>query len=356
MKKLNVGVLFGGRSSEHEISLISAANVISALDKKKYNIYPIGISKEGKFFYFKGNEYILNSDNPKKVRLNDNGTPISFMFGGKKGLFGITNHGKLKLDVVFPVLHGAFGEDGAIQGLFRLADVAFVGTGVLGSAVCMDKEVAKKLLCDAGIRNADFLVFNKSNKVKPDFQVISGKLGLPFYVKPANSGSSVGVHRIEKRKEFLGKVSDAFRFDNKIIFEKNISGKEIECSVLGNENVIASLPGRVIPKDGFYSYQVKYLEKDAAQFEIPAKLNEKTIKMIQNIAVQAYKTLNCEGCARVDGFLTKKNEFIVNEINTMPGFTSISMYPKLWNVSGLSTSKLIDKLIKLAIEKYKKQK
>lgn len=356
MRKIKVVIFFGGRSAEHEISLLSAINVIKVMDKSKYEIVPIGIGKDGNFFaYDMTKGFILNSDDPKKICLARGGEPVTFSFGKIKELIGIKNKKlKIRIDVVFPVLHGTYGEDGTMQGLLKIVDVPFVGAGVLSSAVCMDKDIAKKLLRTAGLAVADFLTFDISNKREINFEKISKKFGLPFFIKPANAGSSVGVSKIKNKKMFERAVLLAFKYDNKILFEKEIIGKEIECSVLGNEQTVASLPGRVLPKREFYSYEAKYLDDDGATFEIPAKLSNSVVEKIQQTAVKAYKTLGCEGMARVDGFLTKENKFIINEINTIPGFTTISMYPKLWAVSGLGYSKLIDRLIQLAIKRWRR--
>jgi D-alanine-D-alanine ligase len=357
MTKLNLGIIFGGKSAEHEISLISANNIITNADKNKYEIYPIGINKSGEFLLFSGNDYILDVQDAKKVRLNNNGAPVTFSFGENKEIIGISDKNlKIKLDVIFPVLHGTFGEDGTIQGLLEMASIPHVGANVLGSAIGMDKEITKKILENSGIKTAKFLSFLSSEKQSINFSNISSQLGLPFFIKPTSAGSSVGIHKIKDDKDFSEKINDAFKYSDKIICEEAIIGKEIECSVLGNENPVASLPGEVIPNHEFYSYEAKYLDENGAKFEIPAKLPELTIKNIQEIAIKSFKVLNCEGMARVDGFLKENGEFILNEINTIPGFTTISMYPKLWEASGVSYSELIDKLIQLTIERYNGEK
>jgi D-alanine-D-alanine ligase len=312
-KKLKIGVLFGGKSAEHEVSINSANNVMAGLDKKKYEIVPIKIKKDGKF-----DASLLNN-----------------------------------LDVVFPVLHGPFGEDGSMQGLLKLAGVPFVGPGVLGSAVGMDKEITKRVLRDNGIPIGDFRVFRANKRI--DFNKIKKELGLPLFIKPANMGSSVGISKVRNEKEFKKAVKDAFLYDSKIIIEEFIEGREIECAVLGNEKPIASLPGEIIPNADFYSYESKYID-DKSICEIPAKLDKKTIKKIQELSVKTFQVLNCEGLSRVDFFIKKNGAILVNEINTIPGFTDISMYPKMWEKSGLPISKLLDKLIKLAMERINKEK
>jgi D-alanine-D-alanine ligase len=231
-----------------------------------------------------------------------------------------------------------------------------VGSGVLGSAVGMDKDIMKRLFRESGIPTADFLVFHETDRDKINFEKIKGKLGIPFFVKPANMGSSVGINKIKSKKEFGKAVAEAFQFDRKVIIEKNISGREIECAVLGNEKPIASIPGEVIPQHEFYSYDAKYIDADGALLKVPAKLPDSTIKKIQEMAVKVFKVLNCEGMGRVDLFLLKDGKIYANEINTIPGFTKISMYPKLWEASGISYANLIDKLIQLAIERFEKEK
>jgi len=241
-----------------------------------------------------------------------------------------------------------------VQGLLKLADIPFVGAGVLGSAVGMDKDVMKRLLRDANIPIAKFLIFQAHEKV--DYQSVVQELGSPLFIKPVNMGSSVGVEKAKNKEEFEKAVKDAFQYDSKLIIEAHVPGREIECSVLGNEEPVASLPGEVIPHHEFYSYDAKYIDEDGAAFEIPVKLPETVTKDIQEMAVNTYKALLCEGLARVDFFLTDDNKVIVNEINTIPGFTSISMYPKLWEVSGVGYTELIDKLIQLAFKRFEKEK
>jgi len=356
VSKLNLGVFFGGRSAEHEISLISAKNIIDSVNIDKYDIYPIGIDKKGRFLAYSGMDYILDYRDVTRVRLNANGVPVTFSFGQSREMIGIEDRSfKITLDVIFPVLHGTYGEDGTIQGLFEIASIPYVGAGVSGSAIGMDKEIAKRILEQSGVNIAKFLVFNIYEQEIISFSKIASKLGTPFFVKPARAGSSVGIYKINDERNFSEKINDAFRFSNKVLFEEAIVGREVECSVLGNENPIVSLPGEVIPNHEFYSYEAKYVMEDGAQFKIPVKLPDKLIETIQADSIKIYKLLGCEGMARVDGFLTKNDEYVFNEINTIPGFTSISMYPKLWSVSGISTEDLIDRLVKYAIEKFNRE-
>lgn len=354
MAKIKITVIFGGKSSEHEISLISAKNVMDALDNDKYEIFPIGITKEGDWQYCQNyQDFIVNSDNPKKVSLDLDGADQVVLVNKK--LIRLSNSSEIAtIGVAFPVLHGTNGEDGTIQGLLKLADVPFVGANVLGSAIGMDKDVMKRLLRDSGIPIPKFLSYSQTDEI--DFDQVQEKLGLPIFIKPANSGSSVGINKVRNEEEFNRFVADAFKYDSKIIIEEAIIGKEIEVSVLGNENPIVSLPGEVIPHHEFYDYEAKYLNKNGASFKIPVKLPEEQTKLIQKTAIETFKTLCCEGMARVDGFLTPEGKFVINEINTIPGFTKISMYPKLWEVSGLTYPKLLDKLIELAIERFQREK
>jgi len=355
MNKLNVGVFFGGRSVEHEISLISAKNIINTIDKNKYNIVPIGINKSGEFFLYTGKDYILDDHDAKKVHLNSNGVPITFSFGQNKEIIGIFDKNlRIKIDVAFPVLHGSFGEDGTIQGLFEMADIPYVGTGVLGSAIGMNKDIAKRLLENSGIKTAKFLVFDISEKEKIDFSYIVSELKCPFFIKPTNLGSSVGVYKIKSESDFREKIDEVFKFCNKIMCEEMIVGRELECSILGGENPIASLSGEVISNHEFYSYEAKYLDKNGAQLKAPADLPKEIIHKIQEMATKIFKLLECKGMARVDGFLQKNGDYIFNEINTIPGFTPISMYPKLWEISKISQTKLIDELIRIALGRSKR--
>lgn len=354
-KKLKIGVLFGGKSAEHEVSLQSARNVINALDKEKYEVIPIGINKEGKWLLNNTSNYLLNSDNPKLIKLNKSSKEVA-VFAESAGALTDPRSGNVhsRIDVIFPVMHGPFGEDGSMQGLLKLAGIPYVGAGVLGSAVGMDKDVMKRLLKEAGIPVAKFKTIRGTDKVP--FNEIKKFLGMPVFIKPANLGSSVAVHKVSNEKEWKIALKDALKYDSKVLVEEFIKGREIECSVLGNDKPVASLPGEIVLKSEFYSYEAKYIDEDSAIVEAPAKgLSKSAIKKIQALAVESFKVLSCEGLARVDFFLKKNGDVYVNEINTIPGFTNISMYPKLWEASGLSQTKLLDKLIDLAIDRFKKE-
>jgi len=355
-KKIRVGVIFGGRSGEHEVSLKSAESVINAMDKTKYEVVPIGITAEGKWLVA-GNakamlpQTVMASENPQQVAIIGDPT--------KKGLMQLDGAGQgikaKNLDVVFPVLHGTFGEDGTIQGLFEMASVPYVGCGVLASATGMDKVVMKQLFAQAGLAVCDYEWFLRSaweaspNKI---IKKIATTLGFPVFVKPANLGSSVGVSKADDKKELLEAINDAARYDRRIIVEKAVNGREIEVAILGNDNPIASLPGEVITGHEFYDYEDKYID-NTSRTEVPAKLPKKILERVQRDAVRAFQALDGSGLARVDFFVEHgTNKVIINEVNTLPGFTSISMYPKMWEASGIPYSELIDRLIALAIERH----
>jgi len=356
-EKIRVAIIFGGKSAEHEISIISAKNVIDAINKEKYEPIPIGIDKDGSWYLNEKSKFILESSNPKLAKINKANEKVALVpTNNSNKLMSITsNENKGKIDVAFPILHGTYGEDGSIQGLFRMANVPYVGADVLGSAVGMDKDVLKRLLRDANIPTPKFEVFDKSNIKNTSFEELTQKIGSPMFIKPTNLGSSVGISKVSNKDEYKKAIEIAFRYDKKVIIEESITGREIECSVLGNEEPIVSLPGEIVVNSEFYSYETKYLDENAASLEIPAKLPEDIIKKIQEYAVKTFKVLCCQGMARVDFFLRNNTEILVNEINTIPGFTKISMYPKLWEASGISYAELIDRLIQLAIERFNKE-
>jgi D-alanine-D-alanine ligase len=354
-KKLRIAILFGGKSAEHEISVISARNIVQAMDKRKYQIVSIGIDKQGRWFFDEGAR-LLHSKKQSQVEFQVSRNSTAVLPGAAQAPMLTSSRTLGDVDVVFPVLHGPFGEDGTVQGLLKLANVPFVGAGVLGSAVGMDKDVMKRLLRDASIPIAKFLVFERSVASRINFAEVKRALGLPFFVKPANLGSSVGISKVSAKKQFGRALTEAFRYDNKILIEESIRGREIECSVLGNENPIASLPGEIVTRHDFYSYDAKYLDEKGAQLIIPAELPKNIVRQVQTLALRTFKTLACEGMARVDFFLRNNRELFVNEINTIPGFTKISMYPKLWEASGIPYTRLIDRLIQLALERNQRER
>jgi D-alanine-D-alanine ligase len=358
-RKIRVGVLFGGRSAEHEVSLKSAKNIIDAIDKNRYEVILIGIDRDGRWRLGDGAKMLDAGSAETGIPEPSSDDPDVALVPGRQADQFISLAGAESpeaIDVVFPVLHGPFGEDGTVQGLLKLANIPFVGAGVLGSAVGMDKDVMKRLLRDAGIPVGRFLSFQKYAPSAPDFDAVVGELGLPLFIKPANLGSSVGIHKATDTESFRRAVEDAFSYDTKILVEEFIEGREIECSVIGNDQPIASVPGEILPRHEFYSYEAKYLDEHGAGLEIPAKLDPETATRLRELAIQTFNTLCCEGMARVDFFLKKNGDILVNEINTIPGFTRISMYPKLWEASGISYGELIDRLIQLAIERHERER
>jgi len=357
-KRLRIGVLFGGRSGEHEVSLLSAASVISALDPEKYEAVPIGISKAGRWLTGTTAHKMLPPALSEVLRTGD-----SVMLSADPNVAALvpasdSRADALHLDVVFPVLHGTFGEDGAVQGLLDLAGLPYVGSGVLGSAVGMDKDVQKRLFLQAKLPVGDFLAIPRTDWEKSPVKIlrqIRKKFKFPVFVKPATLGSSVGMTKAHDAKELAVAMNFAGEFAQKIMVEKEIRGREIELSVLGNEDAKASIPGEIIPHREFYDYAAKYLE-EGTRLLIPTKLTKAQVKKFQEYAVRAFRTLECLGMARVDFFLENKTgNILLNEINTIPGFTSISMYPKLWEASGLPYPRLLDRLIELALAQHRER-
>lgn len=356
--KLKVGILFGGRSAEHEVSLVSATSVIKALDKSKYDVVPIGITKEGRWLSTVNAVQLLKDHAPMELLPEH----VLLPDPRKQSLVNISTafpQDAHRLDVIFPVIHGTFGEDGTIQGLFELADIPYVGAGVLGSSIGMDKVIAKRLLQQANVPvtpDIAFLFTEFQKKPKPFIAAIEKKLRYPCFVKPPNQGSSVGISKAHNRKELIAAIVLAGEYDRKILVEKAaVKPREIEFSVLGNDEPIVSAPGEIIPSNEFYDYDAKYVDGKSKAI-IPAAIPKPVLKKMQQCAVTAFKALECAGMARVDFFLQKNGKFYLNEINTIPGFTSISMYPKLWAASGLQYPELLDRLIRLAIERHNEKK
>lgn len=357
--KIRLGILCGGKSAEHEISLTSTKSIIEALNKDKYDITLIGIDKTGRWSLRDKKLFLQHADDPKTIQFSGESEELALTPHQQSSLIPYTEthlqHG-FHLDVVFPVLHGTFGEDGTVQGLLKLLDIPFVGAGVLGSAVGMDKDVMKRLLRDAGIPIAKFITIHKHEQAQYTYEKVKQILGSTLFVKPANLGSSVGISKVRTAAEFDTAIRHAFEYDRKILIEEAIDGRELECAVLGNAEPIASLPGELIPSHEFYSYEAKYLDDNGARFEIPVSLPEAKTKELQALAIHAFKALCCEGMARVDFFMCKDGKLLINEINTIPGFTKISMYPKLWAASGIPYPELLDKLIALAIDRHEEEK
>jgi len=384
MAKLKVGILFGGRSGEHEVSLLSAASVVNAIDKAKFEVIPIGITKEGRWVTAGHAERLLKGMPPeheeRHLRAGDpEATPgAAVLAKGEAIVVPPEPHQKsltpfqseatparrasdraIDVDIIFPVLHGTFGEDGTIQGLLELADLPYVGAGVLGSAAGMDKDVMKSLFRAAGlpiVKHVTVLRGDWEEEPAKSEKLVEKSLKFPVFVKPANLGSSVGISKAHNRRELGPAIYEAAKFDRKIVIEQGVGGKnkarEIECSVLGNDHPDASVPGEIVPGKEFYDYTAKYLD-EGSQLIIPAKLTKSETKKIQELAIAAFRAVDCSGLARVDFLMDPKSrKLYINEINTMPGFTAISMYPKLWAASGLRYPDLIEKLIKLGMERH----
>jgi D-alanine-D-alanine ligase len=388
-KKLRVGILFGGRSGEHEVSLLSAASVVKAIDQNKFEVVPIGISKEGRWLTSGEAERLLQGkpvEEARHLRAGDpEATPGAALLAKgeavvvppepahrQQGMVPFQTatptrraaDRAINVDVIFPVLHGTFGEDGTIQGLLELADLPYVGAGVLGSAAGMDKDVMKALFRNAGlpiVKHVTILRGDWETDPKKAEKLVEKNLKYPVFAKPANLGSSVGISKAHNRKELGPAIYEAAKFDRKIVIEEGVGGKknkarEIECSVLGNDRPQASVPGEIVPGKEFYDYTAKYLD-EGSQLIIPAKLTKAETKKVQELAIKAFQAVDCSGLARVDFLMDPKNrKLYVNEINTMPGFTAISMYPKLWAASGLAYADLIEKLIQLGLERHAEKK
>jgi D-alanine-D-alanine ligase len=355
-RKIRVGVVFGGRSAEHEVSLQSAKNVLEALDRGKYEPVLIGIDREGRWHLDEQTKLLFDQARPLPNLAVGGEREVALVARGEQSrLMDLAAGRELgRLDVVFPVLHGPFGEDGSVQGLCRLANLPCVGAGILGSAVGMDKDVMKRLLRDAGIPVARFLVLTLGKGEAADYAAAVSALGSPVFVKPANLGSSVGISRAGSTAEYARALATGFTYDTKVIVEETVVGREIECAVLGNEEPAASIPGEVVTGGGhsFYDYDAKYTDEHGAQLLIPAPLDAVTAERVRAMAVRAFTVLCCEGMARVDMFLRENGEVLVNEINTIPGFTKISMYPKLWEATGIAYRDLVDRLISLAMQRH----
>lgn len=353
MKKLRVGVLFGGRSGEHEVSVNSANSVLNAIDPEKFEAVPIGITKAGRWLLGAHPSQVLAQGgyDSKLVAV----TLIPDPTEAKLKAVSDGNAEMSSLDVIFPVLHGTYGEDGTIQGLFELANIPYVGSGVLGSAVGMDKIIMKHIFAQVGLPQARFLAFTRKQFERAPqgvLEEVEQGLGFPCFVKPANMGSSVGISKAHNRSELQRALETAAKYDRRMLVEEFVEAREIEVSVLGNDEPIASVPGEIIPCNEFYDYKAKYIDADSTLI-IPADLPVDTVDTVRSAAVKAFQALDCAGLSRVDFFVTKRDgRVLINEVNTLPGFTNISMYPKLWEASGIPYSQLLGKLIELAIERH----
>ena len=352
-KKITVGLICGGLSGEHEVSLISAHNIQAALDREKYDVLLIGIDKDGDWFLGKSAEFLENVDDVSQVKFSKN-FPTLLPETGRPGLKNSTKDHSgnelAKVDVFFPITHGKLGEDGALQGLLELLGKPYVGADVYGSSICMDKDVTKRLMIQRGVPVASYKLLRNPDELT--FAEAVQKLGETIFVKPCREGSSLGVSKVQTKNEYTQALEKAFAVDSKVIVEEAICGREIECSVLGNDSPeAATVLGEIVPIGEFYSYEAKYVEEDGAKLVIPAEIDPDVSTQIRDTAVEAFIHTECRSMARVDFFLLEDNSFILNEINTLPGFTKISMYPKLWDASGLAYSELLGRLITLALEK-----
>ncbi|HCM67761.1 MAG TPA: D-alanine--D-alanine ligase A [Candidatus Kerfeldbacteria bacterium] len=358
-KKLRtIAVIFGGRTPEHEVSIVSARSVIEGLKITGNTVVPIGITKEGQWLLGSEAQKLLEGAAPDMEHATE-GTILPVPIDGTFASSVAPRIRTLKsLDVVFPVIHGPLGEDGSLQGLFELANLPYVGANVLGSAVGMDKAVMKRLFIVAGLPVAEFITFVKGEWLRDRRTILKelSQLTYPLFVKPANMGSSVGISKVHDHKQLAKAIALALTYDRKVLVEKALKGaRDIECSVVGNDFPKSSIPGEVVSSNEFYDYDAKYVD-GKTETRVVDDLPKEKMQEIQETAIKAYKTLNCEGMARVDFLLAQDGTLYLNELNTIPGFTSISMYPKLWEASGLSQTKLLDKLIDLAIERFKKEK
>ncbi len=347
-KKKKVAILFGGRSVEHGVSVNSARNIYDNIDKNRFEPLPIGITKSGQWF--------LTTGVTKDI---SQGKALGLILDAQSPGFILVSSGdRIKADIVFPVLHGTDGEDGSIQGMIKALDIPMVGTGVMGSALSMNKIVAKRLLKVAGLPVTDFLAYHFSERDTLDYSSIRKKFGTPFMVKSASLGSSVGVSKVKNQATFEQAVEEGFRYDDSILIEEFIQGREIECAVMGNDPAEASYPGEIIIQSNydFYTFDAKYVDPDAVRIEVPAQLDPKIAEKVRDICVKAYKALACEDFARVDLFLTDDGKVYINEINTIPGFTDASMFPMMWKERGIGFTELISRLLDLAQERYNRSK
>ena len=355
MAKLNVALIFGGKSGEHEVSLSSAASIYENINKDKYNVFTIGITKEGTWLYYEGNSEDIK--NGRWVELANRNVEINLVPMGNKEVGILFENGRVqKIDVLFPVLHGPYGEDGTVQGLFEISQIPYVGCGVLASSTGMDKLICKTIYSEIELPQVEYCstsrwIFN--SRQEEELDKIESKLKYPIFVKPANLGSSVGISKAINREELLAGINEALIYDSRIVLEQGIDAREIEVAVLGNEEVEASIAGEIKPAKDFYDYEDKYIN-GSSTYEIPANISKNDMENIRTMAIKAFKALDGKGLSRVDFFIDKNSgKIFINEINTLPGFTNISMYPKMWEATGLGYSKLIDKLIELALDTKK---
>jgi len=349
LKKIRLGIIFGGRSVEHEVSIVSARSILNAVDQAKYEVVPLGVTREGQWLSPIEAWPALQRE-AKLKQLMAPGSEERHLILSTKLAEAVE-----QVDIVFPIIHGTYGEDGTLQGLLEMANIPYVGAGVLGSAVGMDKAIMKALFRQQSLPVADYLVTTRREwRTDPEKAVsnVEKSLSYPCFVKPANGGSSLGISKARNREELWAAIELAAQYDRKVLVEQGLDAREIECSVLGNDEPIASVPGEIVPANDFYDYQAKY-QSDQTQLLVPAAVPEDTAAQVQNLAVRAFRAIDCAGLARVDFFLTRNTgEVYLNEINTLPGFTQVSMYPKLWEATGIGYSELIDRLVALALERH----
>ncbi len=354
VKKLKLNLICGGQSTEHEISIISARNVIRALDEKKYTLSMTYISRNGKWYYFTSRDAFL-AQTTQQLLTEPQAEPITILMGSRAAPYvSLRDVNKTyPVDCAFPLLHGTLGEDGTAQGLLEMLELPYVGSNTLGSAICMEKHITKRLLRFADLPTSDWQMISQSELDQYPYSKVSQRLGEVLFIKPVSLGSSVGISKVYNEEQYTLALQKAFLYDDQVLVEPHVNGREIECSVLGNEDPVASLPGEIVTTHDFYSYEAKYLDENGASVTTPADLPEYIVKKIQALSVQAFKTLQCSGMARVDFFVDGEN-ITINEVNTIPGFTDISMYPKNWEASGLPYGELLDDLIELAIARYQR--
>ena len=352
--KTRVGIIFGGKSAEHEVSLQSARNIVDALDKERYEAVLIGIDKQGQWHVNDASNYLLHAEDPALIALNRSNVEVALVPGKQErqlvGAGGGAGLGPDRRDLPHRARHAGRGR--LVAGMLRLANLPFVGSDVLGSALCMDKAMTKRVLQAAGLAVAPFESYTRATAARARYAELAARLGPVLFVKPANMGSSVGVSKVRNEAEFTQAMALALQFDHKVLVEQAIVGREIECAVLGNDDPQASVCGEIVLRDEFYSYDTKYIDEDGAAVVVPADISAQASETIRGVALDAFRALECAGLARVDVFLTSDGQVIVNEVNTLPGFTRISMYPKLWQASGMSYPELVTRLIELARERH----
>ena len=354
--KTRVAMVFGGKSPEHNISILSCKNVFNAIDKEVYEVILVYIDKTGQWYFCPKGMVLNHDDDPNNVKYVG---PLLRVYLSQntddKCLINVRDASKVAdIDVLYPVLHGNFGEDGSVQGLAKLANLPCIGCGILGSAVGMDKEIAKRVLRDGGIGIAPFVTLRKGHSENTPYTEVSAVLGNELFIKPATLGSSVGVSFVDNEADYKNAVNEAFKYDTKVLVESKMKGREIECAVMGNENIEASGIGEVLPKTSWYTFENKYVDDDGAKIAIPADLTSAQTEKARKVAIETYRLLECRGLTRVDMFLLENEDIIINEVNTLPGFTKISMYPKLWEAAGLAYTPLITKLITYAQEEHQR--